>query len=56
MNVARLMPARYRGRYGWETIVDVNAFPAGYLKELVQCSYERASVRSAKSTRRAFAS
>ena len=35
-------PARYRGRYGWVTIVDVSAFPAGYLKELVGWSYERA--------------
>ena len=37
-------PARYRGRYGWITIVDVSAFPPSYLTELVQCSHERASV------------
>src|SRR5262245_1664130 len=48
-------PARYRGRYGWITIVDVAIFPAGYLKELVEWSYQRAlfppsrSRRSAKS-------
>ena len=35
-------PARYRGRYGWVTIVDVSTFPAAYLRELVQASYERA--------------
>ena len=36
-------PARYRGRYGWITIVHVAAFPAGYLRELVEASYARAS-------------
>ena len=36
-------PARYRGRYGWITIVDVSTFPATYLRELVQASYERAA-------------
>jgi len=35
-------PARYRGRYGWITIVDVSSFPATYLEELVRWSYERA--------------
>ena len=35
-------PARYRGRYGWVTIVDVSTFPAAYLRELVRASYERA--------------
>jgi len=34
-------PARYRGRWGWITIVDVSAFPAEYLKELVKSSYVR---------------
>jgi len=37
-------PARYRGRYGWVTIVDVVAFPDGYLRELVESSYDRASL------------
>ena len=46
-------PARYRGRYGWVTIVDVSAFPATYLKELVRSSYERAtSSRKARRTSR----
>jgi predicted DNA-binding protein (MmcQ/YjbR family) len=35
-------PARYRGRYGWITIVRVSAFPAGYLRTLVEASFERA--------------
>ena len=35
-------PARYRGRYGWITIVNVASFPSAYLRELVQASYERA--------------
>lgn len=35
-------PARYRGRFGWITIVNVSSFPASYLKELVQWSYQRA--------------
>jgi predicted DNA-binding protein (MmcQ/YjbR family) len=37
-------PARYRGRYGWITIVNVSAFPADYLEELVGWSYRRAVV------------
>jgi predicted DNA-binding protein (MmcQ/YjbR family) len=35
-------PARYRGRFGWITIVNVSGFPAPYLKELVDWSYRRA--------------
>src|SRR5436190_22541858 len=35
-------PARYRGRYGWITIVDVAAFPASYLRVLVHASHEAA--------------
>lgn len=41
-DVAGVKPARYRGRYGWVTIVDVSAFPASYLEELVGWSYRRA--------------
>ena len=41
--VPGVKPARWRGRYGWITIVDVARFPAGYLEELVNASYERAS-------------
>jgi len=35
-------PARYMGRYHWVTIVDVRRFPADYLVELVQWSYDKA--------------
>jgi predicted DNA-binding protein (MmcQ/YjbR family) len=35
-------PARYRGRHHWVTIVDVAAFPAGYLRELVEWSHRHA--------------
>ncbi len=41
--VPGVKPARYRGRYGWITIVDVAAFPEGYLRELVAWSHRRAS-------------
>ena len=40
--VPGVKPARYRGRYGWITIVDVAAFPSDYLRILVEASYERA--------------
>jgi predicted DNA-binding protein (MmcQ/YjbR family) len=39
--VPGVKPARWRGRYGWITIVDVAAFPASYLEELVGSSYRR---------------
>ncbi len=35
-------PARYMGRFHWVTIVDVRAFPADYLKELISWSYDKA--------------
>jgi len=35
-------PARWRGRWGWITIVDVAGFPGDYLRTLVEASYERA--------------
>jgi predicted DNA-binding protein (MmcQ/YjbR family) len=35
-------PARYRGRYHWITVVEVPRFPASYLTELVEWSYQRA--------------
>lgn len=49
-DVPGVKPARYRGRYGWITIVSVSTFPADYLKELVESSYQRAfdSMSSAK--------
>jgi len=41
-DVPGVKPARYRGRFGWITIVDVSSFPASYLRELIECSYQRA--------------
>src|SRR4029450_13625869 len=41
-DVPGVKPARYRGRFGWITIVNVSAFPASYLRELVEWSYKRA--------------
>ena len=41
-DIPGVKPARYRGRFGWITIVNVSTFPAGYLKELVGWSYQRA--------------
>jgi len=35
-------PARFRGRYHWITIVNVESFPSGYLVALVEGSYRRA--------------
>jgi predicted DNA-binding protein (MmcQ/YjbR family) len=34
-------PARYRGRYHWVTIIHVHSFPATYLQELVEWSYQK---------------
>ena len=41
-DVPGVKPARYRGRFGWITIVDVSTFPASYLRELIEWSYQRA--------------
>ncbi len=35
-------PARYMARFHWVTIVSVRQFPADYLAELVEWSYQRA--------------
>jgi len=40
-DVPGVKPARYRGRFHWITIVSVSSFPASYLKELVEWSYQR---------------
>lgn len=48
-------PARYMGRFHWVTIVDVNAFPAAYLTELLECSYRKALESLSKAARRAIA-
>jgi len=47
-----IKPARYRGRYGWVTIVTVAAFPDDYLRELVGWSYERALTGGRAASRR----
>ena len=41
-------PARYRGRFHWVTIVEVPHFPASYLTELVEWSYQRAFAKLSK--------
>jgi len=41
-DIPGIKPARYRGRFGWITIVNVSSFPAVYLRELVEWSYQRA--------------
>jgi predicted DNA-binding protein (MmcQ/YjbR family) len=41
-DIPGVKPARYRGRFGWITIVHVSTFPEEYLMELVASSYERA--------------
>ena len=53
-DVPGVKPARYRGRFGWITIVDVSKFPAAYLKELVEWSYQRALVSSTSAKRYAI--
>lgn len=47
-DMAGCKPARYRGRFGWITIVKVGSFPAAYLKELVRSSYQSAFSSSSK--------
>jgi len=49
-DVPGVKPARYRGRFHWITIVNVSSFPAVYLTELVEWSYQRAfaSLRTAR--------
>ena len=41
-DVPGVKPARWRGRWGWITIVDVAKFPGDYLMTLVEASHERA--------------
>jgi predicted DNA-binding protein (MmcQ/YjbR family) len=41
-SIPGVKPARYRGRNHWVTVVDVAAFPVGYLKELVGWSHQHA--------------
>ena len=53
-DVPGVKPARYRGRYGWITIVNVSGFPAGYLKELVDWSYRWALASLSKARQAAL--
>jgi predicted DNA-binding protein (MmcQ/YjbR family) len=48
-DVPGVKPARYRGRFHWITIVNVSSFPASYLTELVEWSYQRAFASLSKS-------
>ena len=48
-DVGGVKPARYRGRYGWITIVKVHKFPEAYLIELVEWSYQKALVSLSRS-------
>jgi predicted DNA-binding protein (MmcQ/YjbR family) len=47
-DVPGVKPARYRGRFHWITIVHVSGFPAVYLTELVEWSYQRAFLSLSK--------
>lgn len=49
-------PARWRGRWHWVTIVDVSAFPADYLRELVQWSHREAAMKVPRARRPAVTS
>ena len=53
-DVPGVKPARYRGRFGWITIVNVSGFPATYLKELVAASHQRAFASASKVRRKAI--
>jgi predicted DNA-binding protein (MmcQ/YjbR family) len=53
-DVPGVKPARYRGRFHWVTVVKVGSFPAGYLTELIECSYERALASLSKARRAAI--
>jgi predicted DNA-binding protein (MmcQ/YjbR family) len=55
-DIPGVKPARYRGRFYWITIVDVSAFPAPYLRELVNGSYGWAYGGLSKASRAAIAS
>jgi predicted DNA-binding protein (MmcQ/YjbR family) len=54
-DVPGVKPARYMGRFHWITIVNVSGFPAPYLKELVEWSYQRALSSLSKRRQRYFA-
>ena len=53
-DVPGVKPARYRGRFYWITIVNVSAFPADYLTELVTWSYRRSLTSLSKARQNAI--
>jgi predicted DNA-binding protein (MmcQ/YjbR family) len=53
-DVPGVKPARYRGRFGWITIVHVPRFPAAYLTELVEWSYQKALTSLGKAKQNAI--
>ena len=53
-DIPGVKPARYRGRFGWITIVNVSTFPASYLEELVGWSYQRAFASLSKAKQHAI--
>lgn len=53
-DIPGVKPARYRGRFGWITIVDVSSFPVKYLRELVEWSYRRALASLSRTRRQHF--
>lgn len=53
-DVPGVKPARYRGRFGWITIVNVSTFPEDYLQELVRSSYQRAFASLSRAKQHAF--
>jgi predicted DNA-binding protein (MmcQ/YjbR family) len=53
-DVPGVKPTRYLGRFYWITIVNVSSFPAGYLTELVESSYQRAFASLSKARQTAI--
>jgi len=53
-DVPGVKPARYRGRFHWITIVNVSSFPALYLRELVESSYQSALASLSRARRAAI--
>ena len=53
-DVPGVKPARYRGRFYWITIVNVPSFPALYLEELVEWSYQWAFASLSRIRQRAI--
>ena len=54
-DIPGVKPARYMGRFHWVTIVQVEHFPAAYLAELVEWSYQKALGSLSKAAQRAIA-